>query len=107
MRNDHPYGLSAEETYELFTDTMTNFEDLSQEVYDLRSDLSAAIQDFQSSLYDINYQFRECCTLIMKLQSDLSFQGMWSNKTATSEKKSQPSESDPATDKFMDDNFPF
>ena len=107
MRNAHPYGLSPEEVYELFTDTMMNFEELSQEVYDLRNDLSAAIQDFQSNLYEIDHQFRECCTLILKLQSDLSFMGLWSNDTITTENKSKTKKNDPANDNSVDDDYPF
>ena len=103
----HPYGLTKEEVYDLFTDTMANFEELSESVYDLRSQISDAIQDFQSSVDDIDTQFRQCCTLLLKLQSDLSFQKLWSRDTVSNAFKAGSRQFESVSDNNTDDEYPF
>lgn len=103
----HPYGLTQEEVYDLFTDTMTNFEELSEEVYELRNEISIAVQDLQDSVADIDSQFRQCCSHIMKLQSDLSFRKLWNRDSVSSEKSYPSRQSESTPDNSTDDAFPF
>ena len=60
----YPYGLTQEEVYDLFTDTMTNFEELSEEVYELRNEISIAVQDLQDSVPILTANFVSAAHLL-------------------------------------------